>query len=210
MNTVNKLKLALTKHARHKYIGGECVEIDVKHLEEAIQLLSPSENHIVYLDIDGVLADFEKGVEQQYSKRYIDFTKEERTDFWTNIGNVDFYELLEIIPEGLSLLEQLLNNNVNICLMTSTGSTVDHIKVGKKKLNWIYNTLHYNVPVCLVTPGTKHHHVGPTSILIDDRAIETNAWTQHGGIAYLFKESEENNNFIVQSILNTLGMNNEG
>ena len=142
----------------------------------------------VYVDMDGVLTDFERRFEQFagvtpdefMSQKTIEFGKAKATEqFWDLVDKqigVRFWAGMPWMPEGEKLYKYLKKSKPTI--LTSP-SREESSRIGKGV--WVKRNMS-GVPVKYATPN---------SILIDDRESNISAWKAAGGIGILFKSTDQ-------------------
>ena len=119
----------------------------------------------LYLDMDGVLADFNK----EYTK--YDPLKEDRKKFRSAVMEHKIFEKLDFMPDAQELLNHVSKlQGVNIEILTSMGThEPNQAFEGKsQKLNWLAK---WNIPYkanFVHDKISKAKFAGSTSILIDD------------------------------------------
>lgn len=161
----------------------------------------------IYLDLDGVICDFEG--------RYIDLFKEmpgvsrqhkEFSKNWTEFVEGENFTKLEYWPGALDLLGFLgTRRNITLKILTSSGGHKYHDQVEKQKLQWLEeNGITNIVDEVIVVPGRrkKAAYATPTSILIDDTADVIDLFTEEGGIGILHKNAT-NTIKLLKILLNT-------
>ena len=147
---------------------------------------------IVYLDLDGVLADFRKGIskvlnapEMLNSKKWAFWEDAGKTfedvdaictaNFWTNLDwTSDGHNILRIVthyvkPENIYLLTTPMPN-----LQSAWG-----------KAEWVNKHLPVYNKRLIITRAPKHLLAGPNRLLIDDNDDNVNGFQEHGGNAIL-------------------------
>jgi len=120
---------------------------------------------ILYLDMDGVLADFNK----EYTK--FDPQKEDRKKFRSAVLDHNIFEKLDFMPDTQELLNHVSKlNGITIEILTSMG-THDPFQgesAKRQKLKWLDS---YNIPYkanFVRDKEEKARYATPSSILIDD------------------------------------------
>jgi hypothetical protein len=145
----------------------------------------------IYLDLDGVVANFEK--------RYIELFNEspgssrDRKEFsnnWTKFIEGKNFETLDWWPGGPELITYLGKNNLDVEILSSSGGNKYHDLVVEQKNNWIKT---FNLPeqwkVNIVAGRKKKAEFAtPDSVLIDDTLDVIEAFNKAGGIGIHHKD----------------------
>ena len=156
----------------------------------------------VYLDMDGVIADFFSGIENKYG---VDHWKsiQDREIKFKELANTDFFYTLPIFREdrgprrsGPSLsceivdfVSQLTDGDWGICSSPLRG---DHNNSAYWKRRWLEDKgFMPEVENCIFT-SNKHKYAinrltGLPNILIDDKIDNIKRWEQAGGIGIRFQ-----------------------
>lgn len=138
---------------------------------------------IVFCDLDGVLVDFESGVEKLTGKHPDD---QDAKNLWIRINRAhNFFETLDWLPEGRQLWEYMRLLEIEPIILT--GSTSEKISVQKR--NWCRNNLGSHVQVICCKTKDKPMYCIQGSILIDDRDKVKSGWEENGGKFLLFSPS---------------------
>ena len=142
----------------------------------------------IYLDMDGVLTDFNQqfqkfgvGEPEKYEKK---FGKEK---FWSLIDaeGIEFWSKMPWMKDGKTLWNYLKNKNVAIL---SAPSENPDSKNGKKI--WIKRELG-NIPVYLRQAEQKKELAHQTCLLIDDNKDNISQWVSAGGFGILHKSAND-------------------
>ncbi len=145
---------------------------------------------VVHFDMDGVLADWDLGIEAMHGKSYDKLSHAEKSKFW-NAGAAEtgFFRGLCTIPQGEELLKAITDiDGVDVRVLTSTGGGSCHYQILADKAHWLAGLdLPAKVTFCAV-PGAwiKKQIVTERSFLIDDNQKTVDEWTAGGGIGWLF------------------------
>ena len=155
---------------------------------------------MIYLDMDGVLADFDRGVKElcgleplsQNGKR----RDRKRDDLmWERIRETDhFYDRLELMPGAKELFDSLYGKYGNQCeILTGVPRKERGIVTAEQdKRNWTRRLLSEKVKVNTVYRREKQEYCkGPDSVLIDDREKTIREWQALGGTGILHVSAEE-------------------
>lgn len=142
----------------------------------------------IFVDLDGVLVNFNKFAEEQIGHRPQDWELDRNVkkmfwksvDKWVRDGN-KFFEAMEPMPDAHDLWNHLIPYHPII--LSATGH-VKHAEVEKRA--WVHKHLGKEVPVILTFAAMdKSKYAAPLSILIDDREKAIGPWRANGGIGIL-------------------------
>ncbi len=132
----------------------------------------------VYLDCDGVLADFDKGATKvfgipprEYERRY------GLKKFWAQLAATeDFFNILEPLPNAMELFEAVRHLDPVILTGLPRGDWAE-----PQKRRWAER--HFpGVEVITTTAALKREHCRPGDALVDDRDKYRHLWESAGGI----------------------------
>lgn len=151
----------------------------------------------IYLDMDGVLADFNKKYAEVFN---IDPALVEKHSY-ASAKNFEQFILgyhfvnLEYMPNTKRLLEFVDGLDVDIEILSSSGGALHHEEVEIQKKIWLNsNLIHY--PVNIVPGGSKKAaFAAPDHILIDDTERVVNKYREAGGIAILHRDDDIEHTF---------------
>lgn len=156
---------------------------------------------IVFVDMDGVVADFDRHVESVYGKSMDDMTDTEKSRFWdAECVSYRFFANAPPIQEGISLVKSIEALGFDMAFFTSTGGQLQHVDIAKQKLDFLQRYYIGHLPVVFAT-GTKSKasFANDRAVLVDDREKVVNAFRANGGTAFLF--TRDNWKEVVDSII---------
>ena len=152
----------------------------------------------LYLDMDGVLADFNKAYTQY------DPYKEDRKKFRSAVMEYKIFEDLDFMPDTQELLNHVSRlNDVRVEILTSMG-THDPIQgdaAKTQKIKWLNK---HNIPYkpnFTRNKEEKANYASPTSILIDDSSGCIGPFIAAGGHGILHSHSSETIRILDSTIL---------
>ncbi|MBR5357906.1 MAG: hypothetical protein IK128_01685 [Clostridiales bacterium] len=153
----------------------------------------------IYFDMDGVLADFDRGVEElcglprpgQGESR----SQEEDDLMWERIRSVGhFYDKLGPMPGALEMFGALrARYGDRVEILTGIPKPKRGITTaGEDKTTWVRRLLGENIVVNIVYRAEKVNYCkGPGCILIDDLLVNIGDWEAAGGTGILYRGPEE-------------------
>jgi GNAT superfamily N-acetyltransferase len=148
-----------------------------------------SELFTIYLDMDGVITDFDKKFVELAGMGPREYENSFGTEkFWDFIDikhKVKFFSEMEWMPEGKKLYDFVKQFDHKLL---SAPSKNDASKIGKRI--WRKN----NTPdtqLILSAAVNKQNYADKSNILIDDREKNIQQWRDAGGIGILFKSTDQ-------------------
>ena len=148
---------------------------------------------MLYIDLDGVLANFDGKVLEITGKYPNELTTKE---LWKQLQLVDnFYYSLGIIKGSEEFLETILYvNNINTEILTALPSPSKKLRTAANdKIMWVYDKLdHYIITNCVSNWRMKSYFCrNDDDILIDDQEKNIVNWQEAGGIGILHNNFED-------------------
>ena len=150
----------------------------------------------IYLDMDGVLCNFER----RYFERYNELpgSMRDRKDFnvhWDDFIETNQFETLDWWPGGQELLTYVcfLHNEhkVEVEMLTSSGGQKHYESVARQKQVWLNSKGILFKANVVASRRTKAEYAKPDTILIDDTPDVITAWNKAGGVGILHKDVKE-------------------
>ena len=156
-------------------------------------------NPTVYLDMDGVLADFFGGVEKMYGVDHwkqltSDKTKDLKKEVIDRITGTDFFATLPKFRSADTLIDLVKKFTGGKFSINTSPLRGDHENSGKYKKVWISNNIEQ--PDEIVVTGRKETYAknkasGTPNILIDDRPVNIQRWQGAGGYGILYQANRD-------------------
>jgi hypothetical protein len=136
----------------------------------------------LFLDLDGVLADFDRGVEAVTGKRP---DQQHIRQMWKALAREpDFYGTLDMMHNAQVLWEFCKPYHPTILTGLPLGDWAP-----EQKRRWVAAMLGADVPVITCMTREKHRFSGPGHVLVDDRAGTRVPWEAAGGTFILHTQA---------------------
>lgn len=145
----------------------------------------------IFCDLDGVLADFVKGVQEilklDYDDDRFEVDAQHRKEMWKAVGEYSLaggkiWGELDMMPDAMVLWDYI-SRYPNTEILTATGDP--KYGAGEQKHEWVPKHLG-NVKVNIVRKAVeKSQFATPERVLIDDKEKAINPWVAAGGIGIL-------------------------
>ncbi|HYD26764.1 hypothetical protein [Brevundimonas sp.] len=132
----------------------------------------------IYLDCDGVLADFEGGAAavlgmppRRFEQRF------GLQAFWARIASTpDFFDTLDLLPDAMDLYEAVRHRDPVILTGLPRGAWAE-----PQKRRWAAR--HFpGVQVITTSSALKREHCHPGDALVDDTVKFRHLWEKEGGV----------------------------
>ena len=141
----------------------------------------------LFLDADGVLADFDQGVRQLLGMRPKEFiAKHGRGTFWKRLANAkNFYGTLPEMPDAQQLFDAVKHLRPTILTGLPLGRWA-----APQKVEWAAE--HFpGVPIITCMARDKHKHMHPGDVLVDDREKHRAEYEAAGAVFVHHKNAED-------------------
>jgi hypothetical protein len=176
-------------------LGEQIDENNKKLYNENMEDAKPT----VYLDMDGVMADFFGGVEKMYGVDHWkqltnDKTKDLKKEVIDRITGTNFFATLPKFDTADALIDIVKKFTGGKFSINTSPLRGDHENSAKHKKVWIGN--HIEQPDEVIVTGRKESYAvdkgtGTPNILIDDRPINIQKWQARGGYGILYQANRD-------------------
>ena len=137
----------------------------------------------IYLDMDGVIADFVKRYKELYGMEPREAEKNKKFDHYFNeFIATNQFATLDMMPGAWDLINFLRKLPVPTEILSSTATEERYDAISEQKLAWLKSKGIDFKPNFV--PGKKHKfkYATPNSIIIDDTLSVIEDWKKAGGI----------------------------
>lgn len=139
-------------------------------------------NKIIYVDMDGVLCNFDKAFKEAYGLLTRECNDKQKREFWNDFIDNDGFARLEWFDGGEELIAYLKSlAKVQLCILSSAGGFDRQRDVMKQKLRWLSSN-DINWPA-VVVPGRRYKagFANGSSFMIDDTPDVIKSFCANGG-----------------------------
>jgi len=143
----------------------------------------------IYLDLDGVVADFVKRYKELYRMEPKEAEKNKKFDsFFDEFIGTNQFATLDLMPGAMEGIEFLRKCSVPTQILSSTANEARYDDISKQKMIWLQT--HGITFTPNFVPGKKHKYkyAAPDKIIIDDTESVIEDWRKAGGIGILHKD----------------------
>lgn len=146
----------------------------------------------IYVDLDGVISDFQGLIEEHMGMPIKDAPKGK---MWSSIYHYNkyvnpFFESLPLMSDAMILWNFVTENFDHVEILSACGNTPKDAK--EQKIRWVEKTLTGYAGINIVVKSSdKAQFADDESILIDDRDKSIGPWIEAGGIGILHTSAEE-------------------
>ena len=141
----------------------------------------------LFLDADGVLADFDRGARRLLGLSPKEFiAKHGRNAFWRRLAKApNFFETLPEMPDARTLFDAVKHLKPTILTGLPTGNWP-----APQKVEWAAE--HFpGVPIITCMATDKHKHMHPGDVLVDDREKHRALYESEGVVFVHHKNAED-------------------
>lgn len=153
----------------------------------------------LFLDCDGVLADFDAGAKALLGMSAQAFQEEHgKGEFWRRLARApDFYGSLPLLPDARQLVDAVAHLHPTILTGLPMGQWA-----APQKMRWAAE--HFpGIPIITTMARDKFRHISGADVLVDDRADHRAAWEAAGG-TFIHHENAERSIAALRTIFRSI------
>lgn len=156
------------------------------------ELLDKTYRQICYVDLDGVMCDFDGYLKEKLGHTF----KGDAKDWAAAAQFQDIYAELKPYPGALQLFRQIeeicAKHGTEVQILTGVPSEAQFPKAEADKREWVYKHLSQSVKFNIGPHGSdKWKWAKAGFILIDDMEPNVKSWVKAGGVGILYKNAEQ-------------------
>lgn len=152
----------------------------------------------IYLDLDGVLADFYGHARAILGAEY---PTDDTAAAWRRLSAVPhLYRSLPPLQGAVALYRALAASGRRLAVLTALPHPTGHLMTAPRdKRAWVARHLSATLQVITVSHGEeKAVFAAPEALLIDDSARNLSAWEAAGGMGFLHRSCSETSSALAQ------------
>lgn len=151
----------------------------------------------VYLDMDGVLADFERSFKAKHGMLCQDFEdKYGEREFWEAVyRDPYFFKTMQPMPmfrEVVVMCQNLVPDD-KVTILSSPSRVNTSLCIAQKR-EWLDMFVGYGFPA--IFEREKHKYAAMGNLLVDDHEGKCEKWIEAGGIAHHYTDFDNFKNYI--------------
>jgi hypothetical protein len=151
----------------------------------------------IYLDMDGVIADFDKRYKARYKMEPREAEQHKEFDkFFTQFINDGEFATLDLMPDAMELINYLRSLKVPTEILSSSASEKKDPQIRPQKMEWLEkNNIEFPA---IIVPGKRHKkdYSNKNTLLIDDTGVNIDQWRREGGIGILHTDAQTTINIL--------------
>ena len=143
----------------------------------------------IYLDMDGVIADFVKRYKEIYRMEPREAEKQQKFyHYFEEFIATNQFATLDLMPDAMQGIEFLRKCSVPTQILSSTANEENYERISKQKKVWLQtHGITFN-PIFVPGKQYKYKYATPNSIIIDDTKSVIDDWNKAGGIGIWHKD----------------------
>jgi 5'(3')-deoxyribonucleotidase len=138
--------------------------------------------NIIYIDMDGVLADFNKFIIEHTGRPFDYYSPDGDPEMWDFLESSDHLFLkLDTTPYAYDLIAAAYSITDNVQILTALPTNISMPTAMQDKIDWV--EMHFGPDIKVnfgPEAGDKWTHAAPGDILIDDREDNIEDWISKG------------------------------
>jgi len=144
--------------------------------------------HVIYLDMDGVLANFEGKAIELFGTNWKTEVEADRWGKFADYQNI--YEILDPMPDALELYNgccEIIGNKTQVQILTALPNRARFDRAAQDKINWARRYIDPDIRVAFGPHAQdKQYHIRHTNdVLVDDMIRNVEQWKARGGVGVL-------------------------
>ena len=148
----------------------------------------------IYLDMDGVIADFTRGYRELNNMEPREAEKNKKFDhFFDEFIAAGKFASLDLMSDARQLITYLnhlyLNHSIPTEILSSTANQERYEEISKQKNIWLQKQGISFKPNYVPGKRLKYKYAQPDTIIIDDTLSVIEDWRKAGGIAIWHKDA---------------------
>ena len=144
----------------------------------------------IYLDMDGVIADFDKRYIKQYKMEPREAEKSKEFDkFFDKFIADGEFATLDLMPDAMQLIDYLRSLKVPTEILSSSASEKRDPAIRPQKMDWLKKHNIEFTPIIVPGKRYKKDYSNANSVLIDDTQVNIDQWRREGGIGILHTDA---------------------
>lgn len=158
----------------------------------------------IYVDMDGVLADFDGGFYNIAGKSSDGVNNEELWGYIQSYGKAKFFSELSWLPGSQEMWKFITDNFLKVKILSALGKSdkIDN-QTTQGKMSWLSHNipnLHSSDIILVENKHRKRHYSKAGDIIIDDTPVVIQEWTKKSGIGILHKTASDTINQLKQYV----------
>ncbi len=150
----------------------------------------------IYVDLDGVLVDFNRFAKEQIGMDLDNFDQDKKLKghFWAKVAKLgkegkEFFGAMEPMPDAFELWDYV--KKYDPIILSATGH---HRNAASEKREWVRRHLgdrFANTAIFVTSASDKAQYAKPFAVLIDDRKKAIDPWIESGGVGVHHVSAED-------------------
>ena len=143
----------------------------------------------IYLDMDGVIADFNKRYKELFTVHPKEAEKDNKFEpFFKVFIRKQGFATLDLMPDAINLMNYVRKIGIPVEILSSTASEDRDADIRPQKIKWLKDhQIEFN-PIFVPGGELKAKYATPDSLLIDDTPKVIDAFRRAGGIGILYTD----------------------